>query len=134
MKNNWNLPYYFWQCLSLCWAQSKCLINTCQSVDRMFQLFFTRQFYIIKRNLMAQDGDLKYLELKGRAWIALIYNTRQILPGLQGIEIFACWLYIWTGNSALRMKHFRSIHPPIFIIFIDIANRKYSRSLRVSRC
>lgn len=27
----------FWQCLSLCWAQSKCLINTCQSADGMFK-------------------------------------------------------------------------------------------------
>jgi len=27
----------FWQCLSLCWAQNKCLINTCQSADGMFK-------------------------------------------------------------------------------------------------
>ena len=57
--NGMLLEARIWQCLSLCWAQSKCLINTCQSVDRMFKLFFTRQFYIIKRNLMAQDGDVK---------------------------------------------------------------------------
>lgn len=52
-------PHYFWSCIALCWAQSKCLINTCQSGDGTFKYLPLSIFIIIKGNLIAQYRYIK---------------------------------------------------------------------------